>query len=306
MPLDVVEVFVSKDELRLGEVSALCVEERKVSVRFREDSRGEWFDAEQIYPTADKLPADFYDRSPESNGHAASLAPSANQNRAEPTPSGHDAGRQSPNGVPSNAPELADAKCPPIPNPQFIRPVRQLDFGGIPHFDWPEPTHDRDTITVDRIRSDEPSYRFTICRGDTVQVFFSKDKREVGEVVGISHANDEVRVRFKDGSDGIWFYKGQIYPAAEALQVPEQSRTTLSETVEEENAKHSPTNGFVESDGVPSNGQAASTQPSLTKASFRFYGNRTASKPRSQTLGDTLATNNATHKTRSQTQSTWP
>ncbi|MFV1968653.1 MAG: hypothetical protein ACC628_24805, partial [Pirellulaceae bacterium] len=59
-----------------------------------------------------------------------------------------------------------------------------------------------------------------------------RDKMEVGEVVGISHANHEVRVRFGDRGAGIWFAVGQIYPTVEAS--PEQGTTApLSATVEQ-------------------------------------------------------------------------
>ncbi|MDA1051794.1 MAG: hypothetical protein O3C40_15115 [Planctomycetota bacterium] len=47
-----------------------------------------------------------------------------------------------------------------------------------------------------------------IRRGDTVEVFFARDKLEIGEVVGISLANREVRVSFQERTDGIWFAIG--------------------------------------------------------------------------------------------------
>ncbi len=101
--------------------------------------------------------------------------------------------------------------------PPLVRPDRQFTFDGKPHWEWLEPKHDRDTISVDRIREDidGPSHRFLIKRGDTVEVFFAKDKLEIGEVVGISHAEQQVRVRFRDGTEGIWFAVGCIYPACE-------------------------------------------------------------------------------------------
>ncbi len=40
---------------------------------------------------------------------------------------------------------------------EFIRPDRQQSFSGHPHYDWPKPTRDRDTITVDRISSSKPN-----------------------------------------------------------------------------------------------------------------------------------------------------
>ena len=73
----------------------------------------------------------------------------------------------------------------------------------VSHTDWPDPAqlHDRDTITVDRIRDDidGPSHRFVICRGDTVEVFFSPRRTDIGKVTGISHRNHEVRVSFQEG-----------------------------------------------------------------------------------------------------------
>ncbi len=102
--------------------------------------------------------------------------------------------------------------------PLLVRPDRQFTFDGKDHWDWPRPTDDRDAISVDRLRDDidGPSHRFVIRRGDTVEVFFSRDKLETGEVVGISNANQEVRVRFTEGTDGQWFAVGQIYPAPTA------------------------------------------------------------------------------------------
>jgi hypothetical protein len=54
-------------------------------------------------------------------------------------------------------------------------------------------------------------------------VFFSRDKLEIGEVVGISKANRQVSVRFSGANNGIWFDVGQIYPAVQQV-VPENER----------------------------------------------------------------------------------
>ena len=74
--------------------------------------------------------------------------------------------------------------------PPLVRPDRQLTYDGTPHYEWPDPKsiHDRDTITVDRIREDidGPSHRFIIKRFDQVEVYFSVEKTETGEVVGVS------------------------------------------------------------------------------------------------------------------------
>ena len=94
-----------------------------------------------------------------------------------------------------------------------------MDFGGLPQYEWPAAEEDRDSICVDRIYADPAdgvTHRFTIRRGDTVEVFFAKDRLEIGTVVGISQAKGEARVQFDGRGEGVWFYKGKIYPAKEA------------------------------------------------------------------------------------------
>lgn len=105
-----------------------------------------------------------------------------------------------------------DAEVPP-----FLRPDRQQAFPGLLPHDWPEAPEDRNTIVVDRVseHTTDGPHRFTIIRGDTVEAYFRRDKREAGTVVGISHAEHRVRVRFQEGTDGIWFHAGCIYPAVE-------------------------------------------------------------------------------------------
>jgi hypothetical protein len=68
----------------------------------------------------------------------------------------------------------------------FTNPERQIGFDKVPHYEWPKPLHDRDTITVDRIRNDidGPAHRFVIKRHDYVEVFFSKGAVDYGHVVG--------------------------------------------------------------------------------------------------------------------------
>jgi hypothetical protein len=60
----------------------------------------------------------------------------------------------------SEPPPAHDTKT----TPPLVRPDRQSTYGGTPHYEWPDatPLHDRDTITVDRIRDDidGPSHRF--------------------------------------------------------------------------------------------------------------------------------------------------
>jgi len=141
--------------------------------------------------------------------------------------------------------------------PQLVRPDRQITYDAAPHYDWPDPQelHDYDTITVDRVVADidGPAHRFKICRGDTVEAFFSQSKTELGEVVGISHANSEVCVRFRENSDGIWFPVGTIYPAPEPEPVTPSVKNgkQLSEVVSELNERHAPENGWSEKDRVP-------------------------------------------------------
>lgn len=143
---------------------------------------------------------------------------------------------------------VAQATSEPPPADQgrkvlpLVRPDRQLTYGGLSHYEWPDakPLHDRDTITVDRIRDDidGPSHRFIIKRGDTVEAYFNKDCIKVGEVVGISHANNEVRVRFAEGTDGIWFYKGCIYPVAPQEPLATAKGQRLSEVIAEANSRN--------------------------------------------------------------------
>ena len=66
-------------------------------------------------------------------------------------------------------------------------------------------------------------HRLTMIRGETVIVFFSRDKTETGTVAGISHARQEVRVRFRDGIDGQWFPVGAIYPAVDVEREPDSA-----------------------------------------------------------------------------------
>lgn len=149
------------------------------------------------------------------------------------------------------------AKAPPL-----VRPDRQIVYPEASnHFEWPDPKplYDRDTITVDRISADidGPSHRFVIRRGDQVEVFISRDNVDLGEVTGISHAREEVEVTFREGTGGVWFAKGQIYPAPEDTpQRPHPRGKALSAIIAEVNADHAPEGGFTEADKVP-------TRPSL-------------------------------------------
>jgi len=137
--------------------------------------------------------------------------------------------------------------------PPLVRPDRQLTYDGLDAYEWPDPAtlHDRDTITVDRIRDDidGPSHRFVIKRNDTVEVFFSAEKVEVGEVIGVSHANEQVCVQFAGGTHGIWFSKGQIYPAIESQPDRPHQGQPLSEIIAAVNFEHGA--GLAEADRVP-------------------------------------------------------
>lgn len=112
----------------------------------------------------------------------------------------------------------------------LTNPDRQFTFAGASHDDWPDPAHDRDAITVDRLRDDidGPAHRFVVKRYDLVEVFFSKDKVDYGTVVGISHARKEVRVLFDGGDEGVWFPVGCIYPAVP--EAPSQAKTKSERT----------------------------------------------------------------------------
>ncbi len=155
--------------------------------------------------------------------------------------------------------------------PPLLRPDRQLTYGGAIHFEWPAPEHDRDTITVDRIRDDidGPSHRFVICRGDSVEVFFSHEKADIGEVVGISHANEQVSVRFPGGKEGVWLAKSQIYPAIETAASGHRSGPRLSEVIAEVNGKHG--SGITEADRVKPHA-AGATPDSLLKFLAKHAG----------------------------------
>ncbi len=150
--------------------------------------------------------------------------------------------------------------------PLYLRPDRQENFDGKPFYDWPEPDEDRDTLTVDRIgnNGDGGEHRFTVRRGDTVEAFFSKDKQEIGKVVGLSHANREVRVAFRKDSEGTWFAIGSIYPALEPASNEDFSTVPLSDVIEKVNSQNTPhEKEWSEADRVPPSSQDSSSQDSV-------------------------------------------
>lgn len=137
----------------------------------------------------------------------------------------------------------------PLP---LVRPDRQITFNGLSPYEWPTPAPDRDTITVDRIHEDidGPSHRFMICRGDTVEAFVGPERTAIGEVTGISHQNQEVRVAFSQASEGIWLNVGCIYPsAAERPQHATANNASRGESRVE--VGNMPEGAFTESDRVP-------------------------------------------------------
>ena len=139
-----------------------------------------------------------------------------------------------------------------------MRPDRQENFDGKPFYDWPEPDEDRDTLTVDRVgnNGDGGEHRFTVKRGDTVEVFFSKSKQEIGKVIGISHVNREVRVAFRERTEGTWFPIGSLYPALESASAEDFSTVPLSDVIDQVNQANTPQKKeFDEADRVPSSNQ---------------------------------------------------
>ena len=138
--------------------------------------------------------------------------------------------------------------------PELVRPDRQITFpDAVTHYDWGEPEHDRDTITVDRVVDSAeygPAHRFVIKRGDTVRAFFSQQRQEVGTVTGVSHARNEVRVSHSQGNDGIWHSIGSIYPAKER-EKKAPGTVPLSSAIAAVNDANTLAGGFTDADRVP-------------------------------------------------------
>lgn len=140
--------------------------------------------------------------------------------------------------------------------PPLIRPDRQIVYPDAPnHYHWPDAKllHDHDTITVDRITDDidGPAHRFVIKRGDTVEAYMAHNNFHVGEVIGISHAKQEVRVAWDSTlKKGGWFHVGCIYPATEPAPARPLNGQPLSQVIATVNAEHE--NGLTEADRVPS------------------------------------------------------
>ncbi|WP_419184821.1 methyltransferase [Botrimarina mediterranea] len=142
----------------------------------------------------------------------------------------------------------------PLP---LVRPDRQIVYqGATTHYDWPsaKELHDHDTITVDRVTDDidGPAHRFLIKRGDTVEAYMSHDRFHVGEVIGISHARQEVRVAWDESlKKGGWFKVGAIYPAQEPEPTPPKNARPLSALIDRSNAENAPPGGWEEHDQTP-------------------------------------------------------
>lgn len=117
-----------------------------------------------------------------------------------------------------------------------------------------------------------------IRRGDTVEVFFRRDKLEIDEVVGISLANCEVRVSFQEGTDGIWFAVGKIYPAVEATEA-DRDTAPLSQLADQTSRTRA--GALSEQDRVPDSRDSQSPEgmeslepqhrPSFTLADYRTF-----------------------------------
>jgi hypothetical protein len=124
----------------------------------------------------------------------------------------------------------------PADLPPLVRQDRQLTYEGRPHWEWPEPSRDADTITVDRLQADidGPPHRFVVRRGDTVEVFFTKSRVERGEVIDISHRSKRVKVRLSDKRNGIWFSLGSIYPALSGRKADSNGHTAPSHSTPSE------------------------------------------------------------------------
>lgn len=141
----------------------------------------------------------------------------------------------------------------PLP---LIRPDRQIVYPDASnHYHWPDAKllHDHDTISVDRIVDDidGPAHRFIIKRGDTVEAYMSHGTFHVGQVIGISHARQEVRVAWDETlNKGGWFHVGCIYPATEPEPTQPLNGQPLSEVIAAVNDKHA--NSLSEADRLPS------------------------------------------------------
>lgn len=114
--------------------------------------------------------------------------------------------------------------------------------------------NNRDTITIERVNK-EP---FVVHKGDRVKVFLGKidgtKKYGVGTVVGISHANKTVKVKYDNSltdSKGLDISKNFIYPIDIEKPKETQNITSLSNVIEDVNKLNEPEGRFTEADKVP-------------------------------------------------------
>lgn len=142
-------------------------------------------------------------------------------------------------------------------HPDLIRPDRQEVFPEILlSDDWPSPHHDRDTISIDRVHGSHEiglTHRFTIKRGDTVKVSYGKDKHAVGQVVGISHVKNQVRVRYPQSvGNPIWIQIAYVYPEPEPTPIEPtlNEPASMSNVIESVNSANEPEGGFTDADIV--------------------------------------------------------
>lgn len=145
-------------------------------------------------------------------------------------------GQQSKNGLLFDGDDERSEEHP------FVRDDRQQSFGTLLSYDWPEPDEDHNTITVDRVMQsdDVPPHRFTIRRGDTVNARFNSGELAIGKAVGISLADRQVRVRFREGSQGLWFPVGCVYPALESEQTDVAPALTETADISIHRSKETP------------------------------------------------------------------
>jgi len=116
-----------------------------------------------------------------------------------------------------------------VADPRFVRPDRQTNFDGAPPYDWPEPQHDKTTLSVDRVgdTTEEGPHRFTICLKDRVRVWLGPDRFETGTVVAISPTRQSARVQSIPGKRGLWHSKEKLYPAP--VKEPTKQKAAVAE-----------------------------------------------------------------------------
>lgn len=131
-----------------------------------------------------------------------------------------------------------EAKITPEPQAQGVQGTKLAEDKGVVGTKL-------QSISIQRV--DQPE--FIINKGDTVKAWFSKDDTREGKVVGISHANNQVRVEFPKSvrKGGQWFDLGQIYPAE---QPKIEGKVTKGKPISTMLNKEPP-GGWTEADKVP-------------------------------------------------------